>query len=515
MNLNGDVQMILDNFNIRRKDDNSSFGGDLIKEYDDVFDSDFKDNPDDYIEYNISFLEGAKVEILGNTDLKFDVEILDDETNKSIYNTTLGVNGWGATNIRYYLDYKINIKHNDKLLIAHKIDLNDKNVLIQFDSKSMGDTLAWIPYVEEFRKKHNCNIYCSTFWNNFFIGKYSDIIFIKPGDSVQNLYARYTLGWYQPIDFNRNPIDYRKQPMQKAASDILGLEYKEIKPDIRIPDGVRPIEEKYVCVAQFSTANTKHWQYPCKNSNKGWQMIVDWLNAQGYKVMVISKQKTKLKNIIDKTGDFPIEHRINELKHCEFYIGVGSGLSWLAWAIGKKVVMISGFSNPICEFQSNNINVHNYNVCNGCFNRHFFDRGDWNWCPEHKNTDRQFECSINITPKMITDRIINSKLIENPIPFDFDKYDVPITLDENDITLSYEKDKNKIIISYNNEDTPPLFVDFKNPLTKETYHSIVDFSLSKNFNVWSVPNTILHEKTDKILVSFYERNKILDIEFEL
>ena len=141
--------------------------------------------------------------------------------------------------------------------------------------------------------------------------------------------------------------------------------------------------------------------------------MVDWLNAQGYKVMVISKQKTNLKNVIDKTGDFPIEHRINELKWCEFFIGVGSGLSWLAWATGKKVVMISGFSNPICEFKTNNINVHNFNVCNGCFNKYDFDRGDWNWCPEHKDTDRHFECSINITPQIVIDRIVNSKLIEN------------------------------------------------------------------------------------------------------
>jgi hypothetical protein len=54
--------------------------------------------------------------------------------------------------------------------------------------------------------------------------------------------------------------------------------------------------------------------------------------------MVISEQPTSLKNIINKTGKFPIEHRINELKWCEFFIGVGSGLSWLAWSIGKKLL---------------------------------------------------------------------------------------------------------------------------------------------------------------------------------
>ena len=47
------------------------------------------------------------------------------------------------------------------------------------------------------------------------------------------------------------------------------------------------------------------------------------------------------------------------------------------------------------EFKNNIINVHNFNVCNGCFNKHEFDRGDWNWCPEHKNTEKVFRSKAN------------------------------------------------------------------------------------------------------------------------
>jgi ADP-heptose:LPS heptosyltransferase len=39
------------------------------------------------------------------------------------------------------------------------------------------------------------------------------------------------------------------------------------------------------------------------------------------------------------------------LQHCEFFIGVSSGLSWLAWACGKKVVMISGITKKENEFK--------------------------------------------------------------------------------------------------------------------------------------------------------------------
>ena len=232
--------------------------------------------------------------------------------------------------------------------------------------------------------------------------------------------------------------------------------------------------------------------------------------------MVISKQKTNLKNVIDKTGDFPIEHRVNELKWCEFFIGVGSGLSWLAWAVGKKVVMMSGFSNPICEFQINNINVHNFNVCNGCFNVHYFDRGDWNWCPEHKDTDRQFECGINITPRMIADRIISSKLIENEQSFDFSKYDISIELNKDDIGIVYEKENNKFIISYNgSQETPQLNIDFKDFYNKKTYHVVSDIILSKEYTIWCMPKDKIYNETNRIIVSFYEKNRLLDIEFEI
>jgi autotransporter strand-loop-strand O-heptosyltransferase len=94
-------------------------------------------------------------------------------------------------------------------------------------------------------------------------------------------------------------------------------------------------------------------------------------------------------------------------------ITIGSGLSWIAWALNKKVVMISGFSKPFCEFQSNCIRIINENVCNGCFNdtRYDFNRGDWNWCPVNKGTDKQFECTKNITPDDVINNIKKHSLI--------------------------------------------------------------------------------------------------------
>lgn len=524
MNIDQDINMLLNNFNISKINNNDNFSNLLINEYNKLMNINQSSNIEEqkntenegYYTYNISFIDGAKLEINGDVPTEFYVEFIDKKDNTVLYSDKMLNNTSRSSNIKYFVDYKINLYHNNNLIISHELDLKGRNVLIQLDSSSIGDTIAWFPYVEEFRKKHQCNVYCSTFWNSWFEKEYTDIIFLNPSNiNAPNIYAKYNIGWYSPFDNKKNPIDYKKIPLQKTSSDILGIDFKEIVPKIHIPEGVKPIQDKYVCIGQFSTTNSKHWHYPFKDSNQGWQIIVDWLNEQGYKVMVISKQKTSLNNIIDMTGDFPIEHRINQLKYCEFYIGVGSGLSWLAWAIGKKVVMISGFSNPICEFKTNNINVHNYNVCNGCFNKHEFDRGDWNWCPEHKDTNRQFECSINITPNMVIDRMINSKLLTNIKNFDIEKYNKNITLNGN-VYINYNKDENKFSFMYSDEiATPKINIDIIDFYTNKILYSISEVSLCKKHVVWCKPNNIIHENTNKVKIVFFERNKLLEVEYDI
>jgi len=72
------------------------------------------------------------------------------------------------------------------------------------------------------------------------------------------------------------------------------------------------------------------------------------------------------------------------------------------------VVMISGFTQPFCEFSDKTLRIINEDVCHGCFNKteHKFDKGDWWWCPEHKNTDRHFECTKSITPEQVFQSVI-------------------------------------------------------------------------------------------------------------
>ena len=104
----------------------------------------------------------------------------------------------------------------------------------------------------------------------------------------------------------------------------------------------------------------------------------------------------------DETGDRPLQERARWLKHAELFIGLSSGLSWLAWAMGKPVVLISGFTHPTNEFDTP-YRVINYHACNSCWNdvRHRFDHKDFMYCPRHKDTPRQFECTRLITADQV------------------------------------------------------------------------------------------------------------------
>jgi len=64
--------------------------------------------------------------------------------------------------------------------------------------------------VEEFRKKWNCNVICSTHRNYFSRDNIGDWKFVIPGTVVHELYASFGIGWYYNQDGNvdrfLNPI---------------------------------------------------------------------------------------------------------------------------------------------------------------------------------------------------------------------------------------------------------------------------------------------------------------------
>lgn len=382
------------------------------------------------VEFITKFNDGAYILIKDNNDKEgekeYNVDFKDIDTGIIEYHVDLKSNYWAKTNIKYYINWLITIKYENKIIYEKKIDLRESSVFINFDSKSLGDTISWVPFVEIFRKKHNIDkIYCSTFHNNLFRNIYPNIIFYEPNyRKMDDFMYCYNIGIFgDGKNKYKNKINPFKIPLQQTICDILGLEYVEdIHSPIYYKKSVNKIKQKYVCIAEHSTAQCKYWNNP-----NGWQNIVNYLKENGYLIYSLSKEDSNYRNNkpldgIIKLNDKSLKSAINLLEHCEFFIGLSSGLSWLSWAMKKKTIMISGFSEPWYEFSSGCIRIHNDNVCNGCFNKPDtfigFNRSDWLWCPMYKGTDKHFECSKNIT----SDEVIkNIKMLEND-EYDFIEY---------------------------------------------------------------------------------------------
>ena len=233
--------------------------------------------------------------------------------------------------------------------------------------------------------------------------QYPHIEFVEPGSGVNNLYAMYCVGLFYTSDgrvnIYKNPNDFKTQTMQKMGSDILGLEYKEIKPIL--PQKNIKKDDKLITIAIHGTAQPKYWNNP-----NGWQDVVDWLNNRGYTVKLLSREGNdymgnKHPNGVIQHPNGPIEKVMDEMRKSKAFIGIGSGLSWLSWGLGTKTVLISGFSYDWAEMQDCVRIGTPEGKCSGCFNRLRLDAGDWNWCPDHKGTERQFECTKSLTSEMV------------------------------------------------------------------------------------------------------------------
>jgi autotransporter strand-loop-strand O-heptosyltransferase len=351
----------------------------------------------------ISFNEGPKVQTYGSRNQEYFVEFIDSRNNKVLHSSTIKNNMWTACSKQYYIPWIIKINGE----IVHEFNLKNKIVKISFDSKSVGDTLAWTPQILEFQKKHKCKVVASTFHNEWFenLEEYKDITFIKPDISIE-VYAQYKIGWFKKDgkwdSGLKNPNPSNTIPLIQTITDILGLPYKEINKGVDFTPDKRPIKGKYICIGPKSTAGLKEWPY------SNWKKLAKKLHKKGYKIVNISYEGFSGTNIINKQK-LKWDKTFNYLHHAELFIGLGSGLSWVNWALNKQTVMINNFIPYGYEFTNYLTKIENNSVCNNCWiNKNYtFDAGDWDWCPENKGTKDQHICQKSITVDQVYNKVLN------------------------------------------------------------------------------------------------------------
>ena len=296
-----------------------------------------------------------------------------------------------------------------------------KKVLVSIKSLSIGDTVAAIPYINKFQETNFTSIIYVSISNwliPYFETIYPDLKFI--GKNSNEVFDKTLF-----LDYNFN------KSIQQGYAEQLGfINTPYIRPNILIPNMERPIKNKYVTIGVHSTSQLKYWNHPkgkkVQPESPYWNELCGMIRKEGYTPVVVEQDeifgwapyKNGLPNKANKKFGQSFLESMNLIYHSEFYIGLSSGMSWVAHAMGKPVAMIANFTEDWNEFDLSTpdyIRITNKNVCHGCWNlinKEFkFDTDDWYWCPKHQNTNRQFECHTSITPEHVFNEI--KKWIKN------------------------------------------------------------------------------------------------------
>lgn len=353
------------------------------------------------------------------------ITMADDDAGTTLFDTSVSTPSTACSNARWFIRHRIRIVERTTggqptgREFEHLYDATAKTVTIHLPTGTLGDSIAWFAYAARFRDAHGCRLRVTMaeplteLLTDAFEG-----IEVVSNEAAKNesfaseSYATYCIGlFFNDAARHFQPTDFRTVGLHRTAGHILGLDAstsQDPEPYLTrlAADTEPPIEGRYVCIAVQATTASKMWNLP-----GGWIELIAWLKNQGIEAVCIDMHRATGNGLAhmsiphgcrDETGRRSLTERARWLRHAEGFIGLSSGLSWLAWALGKPVVLISGFTHPLNEFHTP-YRVINWHGCNSCWNDTAiqFDHHDFVWCPRHAGTPRQIECTRLISTKAV------------------------------------------------------------------------------------------------------------------
>ncbi|MBR1728400.1 MAG: autotransporter strand-loop-strand O-heptosyltransferase [Selenomonadaceae bacterium] len=324
--------------------------------------------------------------------------------DEEVENTTL------ISGEKFFIHWKVIIFDGSQVVFDYNFDPRGQHIHFLFHL-ALGDNITLFPYMDAFQRAHGCKISCTipSYLQELAATYYPHIPQVPQLELPYDTYASY----YMAACINM-PVgavwDSRAIPLVDIGKTILGdSQMGAVNRIIFKPTRPRQIQEKYVCIAVQASTTAKSWLFP-----GGWDIVVNFLKQQGYRVICIDRERetTNYGNTVkmpegaeDFTGNIPLMERANMLAYADFFVGLSSGLSWIAWSMNIPVVMISGITESWYEFPTP-YRVSNNMACHGCFNDLRVDLAQCYNCQRYANTDRQFECSKKIPPQKVLATII-------------------------------------------------------------------------------------------------------------
>jgi autotransporter strand-loop-strand O-heptosyltransferase len=293
-----------------------------------------------------------------------------------------------------------------------KSELKPKT-LVEIQSNALGDTIGAMAIIEKWRKETNKDITVISNFSDLFKSSYPNLNIYNKKTNVQFIPNEGVWVVNDIIHNEKILTTYKFEiPLLEGYAQDFGISVEGIELKVDLFKKERPIQSKYVCIAVQSTTQAKYWNNP-----GAWDEICRMLRKKGLTPVCIDKDfsfgiqghfNESPSKAVKKNG-LSLEDTINYLYHCEMFIGLSSGLSWLSQAVKKPTVIISNVTSKDHEYiDDRTLRIYEESVCHGCFHKYPFNAGDWLWCPIYRNDDdKRFICTKAITPESVMSQIEN------------------------------------------------------------------------------------------------------------
>ena len=307
---------------------------------------------------------------------------------------------------------KVWANHKDENKTISK-PISKPKTLVIIESNSLGDTIGSMAIINKWKNGIDKDVSILCKFSEYFKNSYPNLNLLDKSKNVVSYSVEDGIWKVNDSDIYTDKISARYKfevPLIDGYAQDFGIKSDGVELKIDYVEKERPIKNKYVCIGIQSTAQCKYWNYP-----GGWDELCKKFRKKGLTPVCIDKDfsygihgyvNQTPGSSVNRTG-LSIEDTLNYLYHCEMFIGLSSGLSWLAQAIQKPTVIISNFTSKDHEYiDERTLRIYDEDICHGCFHKYPFDKSDWLWCPVFRNDEnRRFICSKAITPEDVMRKI--------------------------------------------------------------------------------------------------------------
>ena len=274
-------------------------------------------------------------------------------------------------------------------------------VLVEIESHALGDSVGVVAIISKYQQQNNYEVSVVSNFPHLFRKSYPNLKFIGRDEPITDFY-----------DDKINTTYKFDLPLLEGYAKDFGITTEGITLKVDPVNSQRPIKNKYVCIGVHSTAQCKYWNYP-----GGWDILSKMLRKKGLTLVVVERDELfgieghmngLPQSAVKKVG-MNFSDVLNYIQHCEFYIGLSSGLSWVAQGLGKPTVIISNVTSKDNEYiDEKTLRIYDEDICHGCIHKEPFNAVDWLWCPVYRNDDmRRHICTKLITPQEVMKKIEN------------------------------------------------------------------------------------------------------------